>query len=195
MMSSRWWQGHHHPVGGCQRSWEATCHHSCPFALQAAERGLWQVIGDDSARLACYSHWSGQYARVGQSFARVWYLRMLCASPGGVRIGARHVSSWGVRMELLRIAVRATCYQGEGSLHYWCTNLWGRLFVNYLGCNQSLVSLNTEECTNCEESRLCRLSFVVLFLLVSLARFWLVEGASLLLRNLHVRESKVRGHV
>ncbi|KAL6314791.1 hypothetical protein AAG906_027140 [Vitis piasezkii] len=31
---------HHHPIDGCQRSWEVTCHHSCPFALQAAKRGL-----------------------------------------------------------------------------------------------------------------------------------------------------------
>ena len=30
---------------------------------------------------------------------------------------ARHMSSWGVRIELLRIAMRATCHQGEGSLH------------------------------------------------------------------------------
>ncbi|RVW70354.1 hypothetical protein CK203_048717 [Vitis vinifera] len=30
---------------GCQRSWEVTCHHSCPFALQAAERGPWQAVG------------------------------------------------------------------------------------------------------------------------------------------------------
>ncbi|RVW67470.1 hypothetical protein CK203_063052 [Vitis vinifera] len=30
---------------GCQRSWEVTCHHSCPFALQVAERGLWQAVG------------------------------------------------------------------------------------------------------------------------------------------------------
>ena len=36
--------------------------------------------------------------------------------PWGVRIGAHHMSSWGVRMELLRIAMGATCYQGEGSL-------------------------------------------------------------------------------
>ena len=60
MMSSRWWQSHHHPAGGCQRSWEVTCHRSCPFALQAAERGLWQAVEDDSARLARYSQWSGQ---------------------------------------------------------------------------------------------------------------------------------------
>ena len=26
---------------GCQRSWEVNCHRSCPFAQQAAERGLW----------------------------------------------------------------------------------------------------------------------------------------------------------
>ena len=29
----------------------------------------------------------------------------------------RHVSSWGIRMELLRIAMRTPCHQGEGSLH------------------------------------------------------------------------------
>ena len=55
MMSSRWWQSHHHLAGGCQRLWEVTCHRSCPFALQAAERGLWQIVGDDSARLARYN--------------------------------------------------------------------------------------------------------------------------------------------
>ncbi|RVW99488.1 hypothetical protein CK203_038488 [Vitis vinifera] len=30
--------------------------------------------------------------------------------------GARHMSSWGIRMELLRIAMCAPCHQGEGSL-------------------------------------------------------------------------------
>nr|CAN74648.1 hypothetical protein VITISV_028032 [Vitis vinifera] len=30
--------------------------------------------------------------------------------------GARHVSSWGIRMELLRIAMRTPCHQGKGSL-------------------------------------------------------------------------------
>ena len=29
----------------------------------------------------------------------------------------RHVSSWGIRMKLLRIAMRAPYHQGEGSLH------------------------------------------------------------------------------
>ena len=29
--------------------------------------------------------------------------------------GTRHVSSWGVRIELIRIEVRATCHRGEGS--------------------------------------------------------------------------------
>ena len=38
--------------------------------------------------------------------------------PEGVRIGERHMSSWGIRMELLRIAMRAPCHQGEGSLHH-----------------------------------------------------------------------------
>ena len=38
--------------------------------------------------------------------------------PKGVRIGgARHMSSWGIRMELIRIALRAPCHPGEGSLH------------------------------------------------------------------------------
>ena len=38
--------------------------------------------------------------------------------PEGVRIGERHhMSSWGIWMELLRIAMRAPCHQGEGSLH------------------------------------------------------------------------------
>ena len=37
--------------------------------------------------------------------------------PEGVRIGERHMSSWGIWMELIRIALRAPCHQGEGSLH------------------------------------------------------------------------------
>ena len=38
--------------------------------------------------------------------------------PKGVRIGrARHMSSWGIRMELILIALRAPCHPGEGSLH------------------------------------------------------------------------------
>ena len=38
--------------------------------------------------------------------------------PEGVRIGgARHMSSWGIRMELIRIALCAPCHLGEGSLH------------------------------------------------------------------------------
>ena len=38
--------------------------------------------------------------------------------PDGVRIGgARHMSSWGIRMELIRIALCAPCHLGEGSLH------------------------------------------------------------------------------
>ena len=41
MLSLRWWQNHHHPAGGCQKSWEVTCHYSYPFALQAVECRLW----------------------------------------------------------------------------------------------------------------------------------------------------------
>ena len=37
--------------------------------------------------------------------------------PEGVRIAWQHVSSWGIRMELRRIAMRAPCHQGEGSLY------------------------------------------------------------------------------
>ena len=29
---------------GCQRSWEMTYHHSCPFAVQAVEHGPWQAV-------------------------------------------------------------------------------------------------------------------------------------------------------
>ena len=38
--------------------------------------------------------------------------------PEGVWIALRRVSSWGIRMELLRIAMHAPCRQGEGSLHH-----------------------------------------------------------------------------
>ena len=45
------------------------------------------------------------------------------ASPwGSPDKGARHVSSWGVRMEFLRIAMRTTCHQGEGSLQLGVDN-------------------------------------------------------------------------
>ena len=44
MMSSRWWQSHHHLASSCQRSWEATCHHSYPFALQAVGMATGRVF-------------------------------------------------------------------------------------------------------------------------------------------------------
>ena len=37
--------------------------------------------------------------------------------PEEVRIAWRRMSSWGIRMELRWIAMRAPCHQGEGSLH------------------------------------------------------------------------------
>ena len=37
--------------------------------------------------------------------------------PEEVRIAWRRMSSWGIRMEFFRIAMRAPCHQGEGSLH------------------------------------------------------------------------------
>ena len=50
--------------------------------------------------------------------SRVCCSRVPCASPwGSPDRGERHVSSWGIRMELFRIVMRAPCHQGEGSLH------------------------------------------------------------------------------
>ena len=40
MMALKRWQSHHRSAGGYQKSWEMTCHHACPFALQATECGL-----------------------------------------------------------------------------------------------------------------------------------------------------------
>ena len=59
--------------------------------------------------------------RIGYVIVRTWHSRVTCASPwGSPDRGARHVSLfWGVLAELLRIAKRATCHQGEGSLHSW----------------------------------------------------------------------------
>ena len=56
MMALRWWQNHHHSASDYQKSWEMTCHHSCPFALQAAECGLWQAVWGDSVWPASYGH-------------------------------------------------------------------------------------------------------------------------------------------
>nr|CAN82821.1 hypothetical protein VITISV_041235 [Vitis vinifera] len=47
--------------------------------------------------------------------ARASYLAF--AIQGSPDRGARHVSSWGIRMKFLRIAMHAPCHQGEGSLH------------------------------------------------------------------------------
>ncbi|RVW23877.1 hypothetical protein CK203_094637 [Vitis vinifera] len=56
--------------------------------------GTWTVTGfrNEVARLARFSQWSPDRK-------------------------ARHISSWGIRMELIRIALRAPCHPGEGSLH------------------------------------------------------------------------------
>ena len=48
----------------------------------------------------------------------VWCSLVLCASTwGNPDRGARRVSSWGIRMELILIALRTPCHPGEGSLH------------------------------------------------------------------------------
>ena len=70
------------------------------------------------ARLAHFSQWSGQHIQIGYAIVRVWWSWVSCASPwGSLDKGARHVSSWAIPMELLRIAMCALCHQGEGSLH------------------------------------------------------------------------------
>ena len=81
---------------------------------------MWVVAGcrNDVARLVHFSQWSG-HIRIGYAIVRVWWSWVSCASPwGSPDRGARHVSSWGIRMELLRIAMRAPCHPGEGSIHH-----------------------------------------------------------------------------
>ena len=81
----------------------------------------WAVAGcqNDVARLVHFSQWFGQHIRIGYAIVRVWWSRVPRASPcGSPDRGARCVSSWGIRMELLRIAMCAPCHQGEGSLHH-----------------------------------------------------------------------------
>ena len=47
--------------------------------------------------------------------SEVWCSRVLCASTwGNTDRGARRVSSWEIRMELIRIALRTPCHPGEG---------------------------------------------------------------------------------
>ena len=67
MMALRRWQSHHHSVGGCQKSWEMTCRHSCHFALQAVKCRLWQAVWSDSAWPTFYDHGSGQHIRTRES--------------------------------------------------------------------------------------------------------------------------------
>ena len=111
--ASRWWQGHHHPTGGWQRSWEALrlseiAGGDLPsfLSFRSAGGGTWAVAGcrNDVARLAYFSQRSGQTypdricrsSGCDMAVIRMWCLRVSCASPEGVWIGeARHVSSWG----------------------------------------------------------------------------------------------------
>ena len=83
MMALRWWQNHHHSAGGYQKSWEMTCHHSCHFALQAAECGLWRAVWGNSTWLAFYGQWFEQRIRIRENTVRVKDLRMSCAPLGG----------------------------------------------------------------------------------------------------------------
>ena len=72
--ASRWWQGHHHPTGGCQRSWEATrlseiVGGDLPSFLSfwSAGGGTWAVAGcrNDVVRLDYFSQRSGQHIQIG----------------------------------------------------------------------------------------------------------------------------------
>ena len=113
MMTPRWWQDHHHPVGGCQRSWEVTCHHSCHFTLQAVDRGRWpattpvlllyrrRIVGCGRLSERCSKTCSLQsMIRIRYVIVRTWHSRVTCASPwGSPDRGTRHMSSWGVQME------------------------------------------------------------------------------------------------
>ena len=61
---------------------------------------------------------SEKHIRIGYAIIRVWCSRMSCASPrGSPNRKARHMSSWGIRMELIWIALRAPFHLGAGSLH------------------------------------------------------------------------------
>ena len=94
------------------------------LSFRSAGGGTWAVAScrTDVARLAHFSQWSGQHIRIGYAIVWVWCSRVSCAFPwGSPDRGACHMSSWGVRMELLQIAMRATCHQGEGSLQLWWT--------------------------------------------------------------------------
>ena len=68
------------------------------------------------------SQWSEQHIRIGYATVWVWCSLIFsvprASSWGSSDKGARHMSSWGIRMELLRIAMCAPCHQGEGSLHH-----------------------------------------------------------------------------
>ena len=49
--------------------------------------------------------------------SRVWWLWVSCASPWeSPDKGARHVSSWGIRMKLLRIATRGIAHSTRGRI-------------------------------------------------------------------------------
>ena len=71
--------------------------------------------------------------------SRVWCSRVSCASPwGSPDRGARHMSSWGIRMELLRIVTRGIAHSTRGGI------LSGRLstFSGYLtsGIPSAIIS-------------------------------------------------------
>ena len=132
---SRWWQGHHHPMGDWQRSWEAQqlseiIGSDLPsfLSFHSAGGGTWAVAScrNDVVRLAYFSQRSGQTypnricrsSRCDMAVVQMWCLRVSCASPWGSsdRGSAPRVSLGEIHMELIRIEIRATCHQGEGSL-------------------------------------------------------------------------------
>ena len=104
--ASRWWQGHHHPMGGCQRSWEATrlseiVGGDLPsfLSFRSTGGGTWAMAGcrNDVVRLAYFSQRSRQtYPDRICRLSGCDICECRVPLPEGVRIGeARHVSSWG----------------------------------------------------------------------------------------------------
>nr|CAN80601.1 hypothetical protein VITISV_029692 [Vitis vinifera] len=70
---------------------------------------------------------SGQHIRIGYAIVRMEFLW----------IAWRRVSSWEIRMELIRIALRTPCHPGEGSLHLAHADDDERLGTSSLGVKKA----------------------------------------------------------
>ena len=58
--------------------------------------------------------------RIGYAIVQVCDVRKHRVPAWGIRMELLRIAmpAWGIQMELLRIAMRAPCHQGEGSLHH-----------------------------------------------------------------------------